>query len=112
MTRSLWFVLLAVLAVGFSTTSAQSAPIVEQVTAGNAATDLFGGSDADGGIDDWYMTNGVVQLIVDDVGKQADLVPLVGAQAPDKVSEFAFTGCSIIDLGRAGKNNDQLSQLF
>ncbi len=112
MTRSLWIFLLSALAVGFSASSARSAPIVEQVTAGNAATDLFGGSDADGGIDDWYMTNGVVQLIIDDVGPQADLVPLVGAQAPDKVSEFAFTGCSIIDLGRAGKNNDQLSQLF
>jgi hypothetical protein len=86
--------------------------VAEQVTAGNAASRLFGGSDADGGIDDWYVSNGVVQAIVDDVGPQADLVPLLGAGAPSKVNEFAFTGCSLIDLGSAGRNNDHLTQLF
>ncbi len=89
-----------------------AAPIAERVTVANAGSRLFGGSDADGGIDDWYLSNGVVQAIIDDVGPQADLVPLLGPGAPAKVSEFAFTGCSVIDLGLAGKNNDHLSQLF
>jgi hypothetical protein len=84
----------------------------EQVTAGNAATDLFGGTDADGGIGDWYLTNGVVEVIIDDVGPQADLVPLLGANTPPRASEAAFTGGSILDLGRAGGDNDQLGQMF
>lgn len=86
--------------------------VATQVTAGNAASVLFTGTDADGGIDDWYVSNGVVQVIVDDVGPQADLVPLLGGNAPPKVSEFAFTGCSVIDLGSNGQNNDHLTQLF
>src|SRR5690606_34002412 len=76
------------------------------------AETLFTGTDADGGIDDWYLSNGVVQAIIDDVGPQADLVPLLGASAPPKVSEFAFTGCSLIDLGNNGQNNDHLTQIF
>ena len=91
---------------------APAAPVAEQVTVANAADRLFGGSDADGGIDDWYLSNGVVQAIIDDVGPQDDLVALLGPAAPPKVSEFAFTGCSLIDLGLAGKNNDHLSQIF
>jgi hypothetical protein len=34
--------------------------VAEQVTPVNAAADLFGGTDADGGIGDWYVSNGVV----------------------------------------------------
>ncbi|MEW6270536.1 MAG: CehA/McbA family metallohydrolase [Thermodesulfobacteriota bacterium] len=86
--------------------------VATQVGAGNAATTLFTGTDADGGIDDWYLSNGVVQAIIDDVGPQADLVPLLGAAAPPKVSEFAFTGCSLIDLGNNGASNDHLTQIF
>ena len=71
---------------------ALAVPAAEEVTAANAATRLFGGSDADGGIDDWYLSNGVVQAIIDDVGPQDDLVALLGPAAPPKVSEFAFTG--------------------
>lgn len=104
----LWVVVSLALLV--SPVSAQF--VAEQINAGNAATDLFGGSDADGGIEDWYMTNGVVQAIIDDVGVQADLVPLVGPLAPPKTSEAAFTGGSIVDLGLAGANNDQVAQMF
>jgi len=103
------FVVLAVLSVPLV---AQAQFVASQVTAGNAASVLFAGTDADGGIDDWYVSNGVVQVVVDDVGPQADLVPLLGGNAPPKVSEFAFTGCSVIDLGRNGQNNDHLTQLF
>jgi hypothetical protein len=42
----------------------------EQVTVGNAALHLFQGSDADGGIGDWYLSNGVVEVIVDEIGLQ------------------------------------------
>lgn len=86
--------------------------VAEQVTAGNAATHLFGGSDSSGGVDDWYLSNGVVQAIIDDVGPQADLVPLVGSLAPPKTNQVAFTGGSVIDLGLVGLNNDQLAQMF
>jgi len=93
-------------------TAAWSSPVATQVTVGNAGTVLFAGTDADGGIDDWYVSNGVVQAVIDDVGPQDDLVPLLGPSAPPKVSEFAFTGCSVIDLGSNGQNNDHLTQLF
>jgi hypothetical protein len=86
--------------------------VAEQVTVGNAATDLFGGTDADGGIGDWYLTNGVVEAIIDDVGPQADLIPLLGASAPPRASEAALTGGTILDLGTAGNDNDQLGQVF
>ena len=92
--------------------SAQAAPLAARVTPGNAASVLFSGTDADGGIDDWYVSNGVIEAVIDDVGPQDDLVPLLGVNAPPKVSEFAFTGCSIIDLGNNGQNNDHLTQIF
>ena len=59
-------------------TAAWSSPVATQVTVGNAGTVLFAGTDADGGIDDWYVSNGVVQAVIDDVGPQDDLVPLLG----------------------------------
>jgi hypothetical protein len=37
----------------------------EEVTIANAGTHLFQGTDADGGIGDWYLSNGVVELIWD-----------------------------------------------
>ncbi len=86
--------------------------VAAQVTPGNAATHLFGGTDADGGIDDWYVSNGVVEAIVDDAAPQADLIGLLGAAAPPKANEAAFTGGSLLDLGLAGADNDQLGQLF
>ena len=86
--------------------------VAEQVTAGNAGTYLFGGTDADGGIGDWYVSNGVIEAIVDDVGPQDDLVGFLGASAPPKQSKAAFTGGSLIDYGLTGANSDQLSQMF
>jgi hypothetical protein len=82
----------------------------EQITVGNAADHLFAGTDADGGVDDWYLSNGIVELIVDDVGLQDDLP--IGVTPPPKQSEAGFTGGSIIDLGLVGANNDQLVQMF
>ncbi len=90
--------------------SAGIAPVAEQVTVANAADRLFGGIDADGGVDDWYLSNGIVEVIIDDVGLQGDLP--AGVTAPPKQSEAAFTGGTIIDLGRVGANSDQLAQMF
>ena len=102
-------ILLTSLAVWVQPSIAQAQFIAEQVTPANAANYLFQGSDADGGVDDWYLSNGVVEVIVDDVGVQS--VP-GGAIAPPKQSEIAFTGGTIIDLGLVGSDNDQLSQMF
>ena len=45
-----------------------------QITIETAASDLFQGSDAIGGVDDWYLSNGVIQAVVDNVGYQQDLL--------------------------------------
>ena len=89
---------------------AAAQPVATQITPANAASLLFGGSDADGGVDDWYLSNGVVEAIIDDAALRTDLPP--GVSPPPKQSEAGFTGGSLIDLGRVGRNNDQLAQLF
>ncbi len=106
--RIVWGALVATLAAA----PASSQFVATQVDVANAPTLLFGGSDADGGIDDWYLTNGVIELVVDDVAPQPDLVPLLGAAAPPKGHEAAISGGSIIDLGLVGQDNDQLNQIF
>jgi hypothetical protein len=87
------------------------APLVaEQVTVANAADRLFGGIDADGGIGDWVLSNGIVEAIIDDVALQDDLP--AGVTPPPKQSEAGFTGGTLIDLGLVGADNDQLAQMF
>lgn len=82
----------------------------ERVTAATASALLFGGSDAAGGIDDWYLSNGKVQAVVDDIGPAETGVPGVTV---DKTSSNAVeTGGTLIDVGVNGKNNDQLPQSF
>ena len=103
---------LAILALTSLPRSASAEPVAERVTTANAGARLFGGTDADGGIGDWYVSNGVVEAIIDDVGAQSDLIALLGAAAPPKQSEAAFTGGSLIDLGLVGADDDQLGQLF
>jgi hypothetical protein len=41
--------------------------VAERVTAPNH---LFSGTDTVGGVGDWYLSNGIVQAIVDDIGPQ------------------------------------------
>ena len=91
--------------------AATARPMALQLTSGDTAL-LFGGIDAEGGIGDWYVSNGVVQAIIDNVGKAQDLVPLLGASAPPIQSEINLTGGTIIDLGRVGQDDDQLTQMF
>ncbi len=98
-------------ALGLAST-AGAVPVADRITPGNAAAHLFGGSDAAGGIDDWYISNGVVEAIVDDVGVQTDLLPLLGVATPAKQSVAARSGGTLVDVGLVGRDNDQFGQLF
>jgi hypothetical protein len=101
-----------VLAAVLATASAQAQLVAQRIGAGDTAL-LFGGIDAEGGIGDWYLSNGVVQAIVDDVGPRADLVAVLsGSTVPPMQSEIAATGGTLIDIGRVGANDDQIPQMF
>lgn len=91
-------------------TPAAAELVAERITRENAERLLFGGTDADGGIGDWYLSNGIVEAIIDDVAPQPDLPP--GVEAPPRQSEANVTGGSLIDLALVGHHNDQLNQLF
>src|SRR5215468_4343172 len=80
-----------------------------QITPADTAR-LFGGIDAEGGIGDWYVSNGVIEAIIDNVGIQSDLTGILppGTEPPIQ-SEIADTGGNLIDLGRVGANDDQLA---
>jgi len=85
----------------------------EIVTTANANTRLFGGTDIAGGLQDWYLSNGVVQAIIDGIDTTA--VSVVGGSPIniDNTSSNAVeTGGTLLDLGLNGKNNDQLPQSF
>jgi hypothetical protein len=84
----------------------------QRITAADTAL-LFGGSDAEGGIGDWYLSNGVVEAIIDDVGVQSDLTGVLPpGEAPPIQSEIAITGGSLLDAGRVGADDDQLTQFL
>lgn len=94
---------------GFDDTS----PFVAvQLTEDNAEELLFGGTDASGGIGDWYLSNGVVELIVDDARPQDDLVPLLGDEAPPRQNHVTVSGGNPVDIGLVGRDNDQLPAFF
>jgi hypothetical protein len=100
------------LAVLLWTTGAEAQVVSQRIGTADTAL-LFGGSDAEGGIGDWYLSNGVVQAIVDDVGPRADLTAVLsGSVIPPIQSEIAATGGTLIDVGRVGANDDQLPQMF
>jgi hypothetical protein len=84
-----------------------------QINSGNTSL-LFGGTDAEGGIGDWYVSNGVIEAIIDNVGLAPDLVGVLTAPdvAPPIQAEINPTGGTLIDLGLVGQNNDQLAQFF
>jgi hypothetical protein len=87
-------------------------PTAQKIGAGDTAL-LFGGSDAHGGIGDWYVGNGVVEAVIDDVGIQSDLTVTVGSgNEPPITSEFSPTGGTLLDLALVGADNDQLPQMF
>ena len=59
--------------------------------------DLFGGTDAVGGIGDWYLANDVVEVIIDDVNNQNGL---------------SASGGNLIDYALKGQDNDQFNEMF
>jgi hypothetical protein len=98
------------LAIWLVATPAEAEFVAEPITRENAAERLFGGTDADGGIGDWYLSNGVIEAIIDEIGPQTDLP--AGVTPPPKQSEAGTTGGTILDLGLVGANNDQLNHMF
>src|SRR5436305_11202749 len=100
-----------ILATAFVNNSySQQKLVAEQVTKDNAAQRLFSGSDANGGIGDWYISNGIVQAIIDNAAFSPDLAAL-GVNRPIQ-NVVAPTGGNLIDLGLVGKNNDQFNLMF
>src|SRR5262245_40213404 len=94
------------------TAGAQAQLVAQRIGAADTGL-LFGGTDAEGGIGDWYLSNGVVQAIIDDVGPRADLVAVLsGPTVPPMQSQIAATGGTLIDIGRVGANDDQIPQMF
>ena len=67
---------LALVAAALAMTAGLAHPMALEITSGNT-TLIFGGVDAEGGIGDWYLSNGVVEAIIDDVGDRPDLVGVV-----------------------------------
>jgi hypothetical protein len=88
--------------------SAAQSLVARQVTLDNSA-DLFSGSEAVGGIGDWYLSNGVIQAIVDEVGYQEDVFRSTGRYLP--LRTLGFTGGALIDLGLVGHDDDQFGWL-
>jgi len=84
--------------------------VATQIDASNANSLLFGGTDADGGVTDWYVSNGVIEAIIDDAALRTDLPG--GAPQPPKQSEAGFSGGTLLDLGLVGHDNDQLPHMF
>src|ERR1044071_1723525 len=82
----------------------------EQITKDNAAKRLFSGTDAIGGIGDWYLSNGIVEAVIDNAAFAPDLAA-VGINRPIQ-NIAAPTGGTLIDLALVGKNNDQFNQMF
>ena len=70
----------------------------ERISEANASELLIGGSDAVGGVDDWYLANDVVEIIVDD---------------PSRTHAKQNFGGSIVDAGlRDRTGEDQFARFF
>lgn len=84
----------------------------EQVTTATANALLFGGTDAAGGVGDWYLTNGKIVAIIDNIDTET-IATVGGSATVDLTSSNAVqTGGTLIDLGIKGKHNDQFPQGF
>ena len=99
--------------VAVSPAAAGTTPLKSQQIGAADGALLFGGADAEGGIGDWYVSNGVVEAIIDDAGPVPDLIGIVPPQdVPPINSSAAPTGGNLLDLGLVGADDDQLSQMF
>jgi hypothetical protein len=70
--------------------------VAERISEANFETHRVGGPDADGGIDDWFLSNGTVCAVISD---------------PEHESPIAPKGGVLIDLGHCGRENDQWAVL-
>ncbi len=96
-----------------TSSAAQAQLVARQITLETAGTDLFLGSDPQGGVGDWYLSNGSVQAIIDNVGLQEDILAATGGVVALPITNgTAPSGGTLIDLGLVGRNNDQLDQIF
>jgi hypothetical protein len=86
----------AALAAALLAAPASAQLVAERMTAGNTAQLQVGGPDADGGIGDWALRNGVLCAVIADVAHEAPISPQGGGLA---------------DLVRCGSANDQWSAL-
>lgn len=84
--------------------------VAEQITRENASRRLFSGSDANGGIGDWYLSNGIVEAVIDNVAFNPDIAAM-GVNRPNQ-NGVAPTGGTLIDIALVGQNNDQFNQMF
>jgi hypothetical protein len=76
--------------------SAGAQLVAERITNANFATHHVGGPDADAGVDDWFMSNGMICAVISD---------------PEHESPLAPKGGVLIDLGHCGRANDQWAVL-
>ena len=75
-----------------ATATAGAELIAARITESNFETHHVGGPDADGGIDDWFLSNGTLCAVVSD---------------PEHESPLGPQGGVLIDLGHCGRGDDQ-----
>jgi len=81
----------------FSTGTAMSLPVAERIDASNAKGSLSDCPDRIGGIGDWYLSNGTVWAIIDDVSN---------------LNVISAAGGTLVDLGLVGHKGEQFVQLM
>jgi hypothetical protein len=72
-------------------------PVATRLTSKNAVHHRVGGMDAQGGIGDWFMSNGVICAIISD---------------PSQESAVTHQGGFLTDLGFCGRDNDHFVVLY
>lgn len=72
-------------------------PVATRITAENVATHRVGGMDSQGGLGDWFLSNGVICAIVSD---------------PSQESSITRQGGFLTDLGFCGKENDHFLSMY
>ncbi len=83
--------ILAILAA-LNAPNAAGEPEAGRITRVNAPDRVRAGTDAVGGIDDWYLSNGIVCAVLTD---------------PSHESDIAASGGALADLGLCGRDDDQ-----
>lgn len=72
-------------------------PVATRITAANASYHRVGGMDAQGGIGDWFLSNGVICAIISD---------------PSQESVITYQGGFLTDLGFCGRDDDHFVAMY